>query len=89
MIYDPTAPAGARVATVTIGGTALDPDRLYRVAVNDFILAGGDGYGALGGGKVLIAAANGTLMANDVMAFVEKTGVVTAGVEGRITTVSP
>jgi 2',3'-cyclic-nucleotide 2'-phosphodiesterase (5'-nucleotidase family) len=74
---------------VTIGGTALDPDRLYRVAVNDFILAGGDGYGALGGGKVLIAAANGTLMANDVMAFVEKTGVVTAGVEGRITTVSP
>jgi 2',3'-cyclic-nucleotide 2'-phosphodiesterase (5'-nucleotidase family) len=89
MIYDPTAPAGARVASVTIGGTALDPDRLYRVAVNDFILAGGDGYDALGGGKVLIDAANGTLMANDVMAFVEKTGVVTAGVEGRITTVSP
>ena len=89
MIYDPTAPAGARVASVTIGGTALDPDRLYRVAVNDFILAGGDGYGALGGGKVLIDAANGTLMANDVMAFVEKTGAVAVGVEGRITTVSP
>ena len=39
--------------------------------------------------RVSLDAANGTLMANDVMAFVEKTGVVTAGVEGRITTVSP
>jgi 5'-nucleotidase/UDP-sugar diphosphatase len=87
LVYDPTAPAGSRVASVTIAGAELDPDKVYRVAVNDFILGGGDGYGALGGGKVLIDAGNGNLMANDVMAFVEKTGKVTVGVEGRIKTV--
>jgi 5'-nucleotidase/UDP-sugar diphosphatase len=87
LVYDPTAPAGSRVALVTIAGAELDPDKVYRVAVNDFILGGGDGYGALGGGKVLIDAGNGNLMANDVMAFVEKTGKVTVGVEGRIKTV--
>ena len=89
MVYDPSAPAGSRVVSVTLGGAALDPDKIYRVAANDFILGGGDGYGALGGGRVLIDAGNGTLMANDVMAFVAKTGTVTAAVDGRITTVGP
>ena len=89
MVYDPSAPAGSRVVSVTLGGAALDPDKVYRVAANDFMLGGGDGYGALGGGKVLIDAGNGTLMANDVMAFVAKTGTVTAAVDGRITTVGP
>ena len=89
MVYDPSAPAGSRVVSVTLGGAVLDPDKIYRVAANDFMLGGGDGYGALGGGKVLIDAGNGTLMANDVMAFVAKTGTVTAAVDGRITTVGP
>ena len=40
------------------------------MATNDYILGGGDGYAALGGGKVLINAGNGNLMANDVMDYV-------------------
>ncbi|MDP4034087.1 MAG: 5'-nucleotidase C-terminal domain-containing protein [Pseudorhodobacter sp.] len=87
VVYDPSAPAGSRIASLKIGGADLDPDKLYKVAVNDFILAGGDGYGALGGGKVLINAGNGNLMANDVMNYVEKLGTVTTKVEGRIRTV--
>jgi 5'-nucleotidase / UDP-sugar diphosphatase len=87
VVYDPTAPAGSRVVSVMVGGAELDPDTVYKVAANDFILAGGDGYSALGGGKVLIDAGNGNLMANDVMAYVEKLGTVTTGVEGRIKTV--
>ncbi len=86
-VYDPTAPAGARVVEITVGGEALDPDRLYKVAANDYILAGGDGYGALGGGRVLVDAGNGNLLANDVMAYIESMGKVTARVEGRIRTV--
>ncbi|WP_415183034.1 bifunctional metallophosphatase/5'-nucleotidase [Phaeovulum sp.] len=87
VIYDPSAPAGARVVSVAIGGTALEMDRLYRVATNDYMLEGGDGYGAFGGGKVLINAGNGNLMANDVMHYVMATGKVTSTVEGRIKTI--
>jgi 2',3'-cyclic-nucleotide 2'-phosphodiesterase (5'-nucleotidase family) len=87
MVYDPTAPAGSRIVEIRIGGAALDPDRIYRVATNNFLLDGGDGYGALGGGKVLINAGNGNLLANDVIDYVARTGKVTTGTEGRIRTV--
>lgn len=86
-VYDPTAPAGSRIVSVSVGGAELSPDTLYKLATNDFILAGGDGYSALGGGRVLINAGNGNLMANDVIDYVAKTGKVTAAVEGRIKTV--
>jgi len=81
---DPSAEAGARVSEVMVGGAALEADKLYKVAVNDYILGGGDGYAALGGGKVLMNAGGGNLMANDVMAYVEKMGSVKPMVEGRI-----
>lgn len=84
VVYDPTAPAGSRVAEVMVAGAPLDPDKIYRVATNDYMLGGGDGYGALGGGKVLINAGNGILLANDVMNYVGKLGSVTSTVEGRI-----
>ena len=84
MVYDPTAEAGARVSAVLVGGAALEADKLYTVAVNDFILGGGDGYGALGGGRLINDTGAGALVANDVMAYVEKMGTVAPVVEGRI-----
>ncbi len=86
-VYDPSAPAGSRIASVKIGGEDLDIDKTYKLATNDYILAGGDGYSALGGGRLLIDKANGNLMANDVINYVIKNGGVTASVEGRIKTV--
>ncbi len=86
-VYDPTAEPGARVQSLLIGGEPVDPDKLYTVATNNYILAGGDGYAALGGGRVLVDAGNGNLMANDVMNYIEAMGGVTAKVEGRIRTV--
>ncbi|MCB2136512.1 MAG: 5'-nucleotidase C-terminal domain-containing protein [Rhodobacteraceae bacterium] len=83
-VYDPTAPAGSRIASVTVGGADLDINKVYKLATNDYVLGGGDGYSALGGGKVLINAGNGNLMANDVMEYIMETGKVTATVEGRI-----
>ncbi|MDT8853970.1 5'-nucleotidase C-terminal domain-containing protein [Paracoccaceae bacterium Fryx2] len=87
VVYDPTAPAGSRVASVMVGDADLEADKVYTVATNDFILAGGDGFSALGGGNVKINAGNGNLMANDVMNYIEKAGTVTSKVEGRIKTV--
>ncbi|MDE3237463.1 MAG: 5'-nucleotidase C-terminal domain-containing protein [Paracoccaceae bacterium] len=85
VVWDPTAPPMHRVQSVTVDGKPLGRDTLYKVATNDYMLAGGDGYTALGGGKVLINQTAGSLMANDVMAYVEKAGHVTEKVEGRIT----
>ena len=84
IVYDPTAPAGSRITEAMIGGAPLDPNKVYTVATNDYILGGGDGFAALGGGKVLINAGNGNLMANDVMDYVAKMGKVTSKVEGRV-----
>ncbi|WP_428541551.1 bifunctional metallophosphatase/5'-nucleotidase [Profundibacter sp.] len=86
-VYDPSAPAGSRIASVKVGGKDLDINKVYKLATNDYILAGGDGYNALGGGRLLIDKANGNLMANDVINYVIKNGGVTASVEGRIKTV--
>jgi 5'-nucleotidase/UDP-sugar diphosphatase len=87
VVYDPTAPAGTRVASVLVGDAPLDVNGVYRLATNDYMLGGGDGYGALGGGRVLINQGNGILMANIVMDYVTATGSVAETVEGRITTV--
>ncbi len=41
------APPGARVLAVQVGGAPLDEARAYRLATNDFLAAGGDGYTVL------------------------------------------
>ena len=69
LVYDPAAEAGKRVSEVMIGGAALAADKLYKVAVNDYILGGGDGYKALGGGRLIVDTGAGALVANDVMAI--------------------
>jgi 2',3'-cyclic-nucleotide 2'-phosphodiesterase (5'-nucleotidase family) len=81
--FDPSAPAGSRVSEVMVGDAALDIDKVYKVATNDYMLGGGDGYGALGGGRVLINQRHGNLMANDETDSVAGTATVTAKVEGR------
>ena len=87
VVYDPSAPAGSRVVSVKVDGQPLDLNKVYKVAVNDYILAGGDGYKSLGGGHVLINKANGNLLANDVIDYIARTGKITAKVDGRIKTV--
>ncbi|WP_336485805.1 bifunctional metallophosphatase/5'-nucleotidase [Methylobacterium nigriterrae] len=67
---DPAAPQGARVVSVLVGGEPLEADRTYRVASNSFLYDGGNGYGALAEGRTLIGAADGKLVANEVMAYI-------------------
>ncbi|MCX8509944.1 MAG: 5'-nucleotidase C-terminal domain-containing protein, partial [Rhodobacteraceae bacterium] len=83
--FDPSAEAGSRVSEVMVAGAALDADKLYKVAVNDYILGGGDGYDALGGGRILTGGGTGSLVAKDVMSYIEKAGSIAPKVEGRIT----
>ena len=42
--YDMTKPAGSRIVFFTVNGKVVDPDRRYRVTVNNFLASGGDGF---------------------------------------------
>jgi len=86
LTYNPGKPAGSRVLDVQVGGKALDRTATYRVASNDFLLKGGDGYSSLSQGKVLIDASGGTLMATTVMRYITAKGSVAPQLEGRIAT---
>ncbi len=69
---------------MTVGGAPLDPNKVYKVATNDYMLGGGDGYTALDGGKVVVNEQAASLMANDLMNYIESLGHVTEKVDGRI-----
>ena len=83
--YDPAKPAGHRIVKVTVGGAPLDPGRIYKVATNEYIFGGGDGYAALGRGKPLIDASAATLVASTVMDYIARQREIAPRVEGRIT----
>lgn len=85
VVADLTKPVGQRVVSVMVGDKPLDPKATYKVATNDFMLNGGDGYTALGTGKVLIGPKEGDIMATDVMNYIEAAKTVDQKVEGRIT----
>jgi 5'-nucleotidase / UDP-sugar diphosphatase len=84
--YDARQPAGSRVVEVKVGGEALDPAATYRVATNDFLASGGDGYTALTRGRSIVDASAGNLMASTVINYMTALGgTVAPKVEGRIT----
>ncbi len=76
---DKSKAAGERVSDVMVNGKPLDDGATYKVATNDFMARGGDGYTAFGGGKLLVNAESAKLMANDVMAYIRKVAEVKAG----------
>jgi 5'-nucleotidase len=44
MTLDPSKPAGQRVVAAALDGKPIDPAASYRVTLNNFIAAGGDGF---------------------------------------------
>ncbi len=83
--FNPTRPAGHRIVEVSIGGRPLDPSATYTVAINDFILGGGDGYAMFRAeGEVLIDAMGGPVMATAVMQAIQRAQTIAPAIEGRI-----
>lgn len=80
-------PAGSRIVSVTLGGRPLDPEALYTIATNDFMLAGGDGYTTIKAAQVIINEAGGPVMATAVANAIQQVGAIAPQVEGRITIV--
>jgi len=81
---DLAQPVGSRVTRVSVGGAPLDPARLYRLATNDFMARGGDGYRALVDARRLLDEEASQIMATQVIEAIAKAGRISPKVEGRI-----
>lgn len=81
---DPGAPAGDRVREVKVGDELLDPARVYKFAVGDYMLKGGDGYQMLTSAKVVINAESGNTLPDVLESYIRKRGEVAPEIEGRI-----
>ena len=77
--------AGSRVSDVKVSGEALDLNKMYSVATNDFMAAGGDGYTMFE--SYPIKAEYNTLM-DTLLAYVEKLGTVEGTFVPRMTVVT-
>jgi 2',3'-cyclic-nucleotide 2'-phosphodiesterase (5'-nucleotidase family) len=81
---DMKEPPGSRIKAVKVNGQDLDPAKTYKLATNDFMARGGDGYSAFAGNKNLIDPSASQLMASQVIEYVAKAGKVAPKVEGRV-----
>lgn len=84
LVFDPKAPMGSRVVSMEVAGKALEPDKIYRVAVLDYLARGGDDYTMFKDAKRVTPDADAPLLANEVMNYIRSLGVVKTAAEGRI-----
>jgi len=84
LVFDARRPKMDRIVSVEVGGKPLDPRATYKLAVNEYIAGGGDGYTSLKKGKSIIDASAATLMANVVMDYITAKGTISPAVEGRV-----
>ena len=82
--FDASKPAGHRIAGITVGDAPLDTARTYRLATNDFLGGGGDGYAMFARAPRMIDANAGVLGAAQVIDAITAAGEVAPRVEGRI-----
>jgi 5'-nucleotidase/UDP-sugar diphosphatase len=86
--YDPSEPPGSRIVQAEVGGQPVDASRVYKVASNEYVYGGGDGYEALSRGTALIDPSGGTLLATMVIDYIAERGEIAPQIEGRITRVN-
>ena len=67
-----------------MGGEPLELSRTYRVATNDFMGRGGDGYSMLADAPRLIDSADARLLVAQVIEAIAAAGKIAPRVEGRI-----
>ncbi|HEX2927216.1 MAG TPA: 5'-nucleotidase C-terminal domain-containing protein [Ruminiclostridium sp.] len=83
--FDASKPAGKRVVSITLDGKPLDKNKYYKVATNDYLYNGGDGYDELKEGKLL---SKGELLRDVLAKYIKEKGTITEKLEGRIKVVN-
>lgn len=80
--FDLKQPAGSRVSHIKVGDQALDDTKTYRIATNDFLIAGGDGYDTFKKDKALNT---GVTLFEVVEQYLIDAKEITVKKDGRIT----
>jgi 2',3'-cyclic-nucleotide 2'-phosphodiesterase (5'-nucleotidase family) len=81
---DRSRPAGSRIISITVAGAPLDEGKTYRVATNDFMGRGGDGYTTFRDARHVVADVDAPPVANELMEYIKRVGTLRTGVEGRL-----
>jgi 5'-nucleotidase len=89
-VWDPAAPAGKRIVAVEMsradGSFApLDPGAIYKIATNEFMRRGGDGY-TIFRDRAIDPYDFGPGLEDTVAAYIQTRSPIAATVEGRIRT---
>lgn len=83
--YDATGMNG-KISNVLVNGSPIDESKTYKIAVNDYLAGGGDGYEALT--KSIDTFNTSMLMSDIVIEYAQSLGgAISPTVEGRITIV--
>ena len=72
IVVDPSRPVGQRVVSVEADGKPLEDTKIYRLATNDFMARGGDGYSMFDNVHEIIPGHDGPLMTNEVIEYLQK-----------------
>ena len=83
--YDGRLAPGARVTNVTVNGTPLDPAKTYTLAVNTYVLGGGDGYTMFKDAPLLLKPEEAQVEPAMLMNTISAAGEIAPTVDGRIT----
>ena len=84
VVFDPKQPMRKRVISLEVAGKPVEPSRVYRVAILDFLARGGDDYATFRQAKRVTPDADAPLLANEVTNYLKSLGTVKTVAEGRI-----
>ncbi len=80
-VFDGSKPAGKRLVEVTKDNLPLDKEKIYRVAINDYLYNGGDNYKEFKDARLVL---RGGLLKDVVVDYLRSSGTVSPKEEGRI-----
>ncbi len=63
---------GSRVLSMEVAGKPLEPEKVYRVAILDFLARGGDDYSMFRDAKRITPDTDAPLLANEVMNYIRR-----------------
>jgi 2',3'-cyclic-nucleotide 2'-phosphodiesterase (5'-nucleotidase family) len=80
-VFDETKEPGSRIVGITVNGKPIDMDKLYVVATNDFMSAGGDEYPNFSNAPTLNEYKS---LEEALESYISKLGDVEYSIEGRL-----
>jgi 5'-nucleotidase/UDP-sugar diphosphatase len=81
---DMTRPPMSRITAITLAGEPLDDNKTYRIATNDFLARGSDGYTEFRAAPHLLPDDDSPMLANELIDYLKAIGTVRTGIEGRV-----